>query len=445
MFKQFLLVLFLVAQPPMVNAAVPDISGTYSISSNQTLDTCDDLGQYYGTRTVITQTGSSFSLTDSWSESDGDNGIFNINGSIYSDGNITGSYTHNGYESDGFLEKEENGTINGSIKTINNPLTFTIFISGIKTRFNADGSVNSTCQVKYILKLTRTSAPPTVEAEAPTAENDPTGQVIVINPVDTQVPSDSGTIPDVTAVITLENSSSTINRADDSIIEVQPKTIVTLNPVVETTNTNTLVRGEITTTVDCTKTNDYEVRTALADIKVSGSCSSVQRVNNNAKFTTNYSQNGVDATLKVTVISGTVDVTDREGNTFILNAGDEKIIQKRVPRTQWVLPIDEDKLYGGKDNFLIWTQFPEAASYMMEFNLPSPVFAEQNVSTPQFTKQVIPLAGYIEFEGLALLTLPLPKGVDGLVLELRIFALDNKGNIIGESVSSDSSSVTLTD
>jgi len=300
------------------------------------------------------------------------------------------------------------------------------------------------CQGNGNFELTRSS----ITSKIPLADlEDPTGQVVVLTPVDVQTPSDSGTIPDVTAVITLENSNSTITRADDSIVEVQPKTIVTLNPVVETTNINTLVRGEITTTVDCTKTNDYEVRTALADIKVPGSCSAVQRVNNNAKFTTNYSQNGVDATLKVSVISGTVEVIDREGNTFILNAGDEKTITSRVPRTQWVIPIDDDKLYSGKDNFLIWTQYPNAASYQMEFNLPNPVFSEQNASVPQFTKQILPLpaGSYAEFEGLALLTLPLPKGADGLVLELRIFALDASGNIIGESVSSDSAKATLTD
>jgi len=43
------------------------------------------------------------------------------------------------------------------------------------------------------------------------------------------------------------------------------------------------------------------------------------------------------------------------------------------------------------------------------------------------------------------LTLPLPKGADGLVLELRIFALDATGNVIGESVSSDSTVATMTD
>jgi len=79
--------------------------------------------------------------------------------------------------------------------------------------------------------------------------------------------------------------------------------------------------------------------------------------------------------------------------------------------------------------------------------LPNPVFSEQNASVPQFTKQVVPLpaSSYAEFEGLAIFPLPLPKGADGAVLELRMFALDAAGNIIDESVSSDSTKVTVTD
>jgi len=441
-FKQFLLVIFFIVQSSNIFAAVPDISGTYTGTEAGT-DICSDetdSWQELMPDFIIIQTGSFFTVVINATEGNNEYSSMNLSGSVDKSGSLIGDYTST-YNSDNGDYDTGSGTFNGRFNTSNNQLL--ISLTGSYTEFNANGSYHDTCRFTGNYVLTRTSEPPAVEP--PTAENDPKGQVVILTPVDAEAPTDSGTIPDVTAVITLENSSSTINRADDSIIEIQPKTIVTLNPVIETTNTNTLVRGEITTTVDCTKTNDYEVRTALADIKVHGSCSTVRRIDSNAKFTTNYSQNGLDATLKVSVISGTVEVNDREGNMFILNAGDEKIIQKRVPRTQWVLPIDEDKLYGGKDNFLIWTQFPDATSYQMEFNLPTPDFAEQNASVPQFTKQVIPLTAYTEFEGLALLTLPLPKGADGLVLELRIFALDADGNIIGESVSSDSSSVTLAD
>jgi len=262
-----------------------------------------------------------------------------------------------------------------------------------------------------------------------------TGTSFSITPTDAGVLTTSGTIPDIGALLTLDNSSTTIQRNDGSILEIKQKAIATLNP-----ESISIVRGEVTATLAC----NYEVRTALATIT---SCPTTKKAADSAKFTTDYSQSGLDGTLNVTVEAGTVDIVDREGNTHTVTAGNEKTITSRVPRAQWVLPIDEDKLYGGKDNFLIWTQFPNAASYMMEFNLPSPVFAENNVSAPQFTKQVVPLpaGSYAEFEGLALLTLPLPKGADGLVLELRIFALDVVGNIIGESVSSDSAKATLVD
>ncbi len=49
--------------------------------------------------------------------------------------------------------------------------------------------------------------------------------------------------------------------------------------------------------------------------------------------------------------------------------------------------VVKDKLYSGINNILNWTQFPDAASYHMEFNLPNPIFSEQNVSTLQFTMQ----------------------------------------------------------
>jgi len=150
MLKQFLLVLFLVAQSSVIFAAVPDISGTYSIASSQILDTCGDLNQadYTG---VITQTGSKFSMSDSFSHV-----TYSINGSIDSYGNITGSYADNEQHSNDSTEST-NGTISGSIQTINNPLTFTIFISGIATGFNSDSSVSyDDCQKEWTVALKRT-------------------------------------------------------------------------------------------------------------------------------------------------------------------------------------------------------------------------------------------------------------------------------------------------
>jgi len=118
-----------------------------------------------------------------------------------------------------------------------------------------------------------------------------------------------------------------------------------------------------------------------------------------------------------------------------------------VSHVDWVLPVNNDKLYGGKNNLLIWTEHPDAESYMMEFNLPVPAFSEENVSTPEFTKQSIelPVGSFVKFEDLIVFSLPFPDGDYGFMLELRIFALDSAGNVIGESVSSDRNAVFLTD
>jgi len=294
------------------------------------------------------------------------------------------------------------------------------------TRYDSGSNIVLTRDILLTYKMSRiTEQTASVQTTA--------GTSFSITSTDAGLLTTSDTTSDIGALLTLEDSSTTIQRDDGGILEIKQNAIVTLNP-----ESISLIRGEVITTVAC----NYEVYTALATIT---SCPTIKKGADSVKFTTSYSQSGLDGTLKVSVETGTVDVVDREGNTHTVTAGNEKTITSRVPRTQWVLPIDEDKLYGGKDNFLIWTQFPDAASYQMEFNLPTPDFAENNVSVPQFTKQVIPLTGYIEFEGLALLTLPLPKGADGLVLELRIFALDANDNIIGESVSSDSTKATLTD
>jgi len=271
-----------------------------------------------------------------------------------------------------------------------------------------------------------------------------TGQSFSLTPIAYQDPTTSEIIPDTSAILTQKNSTTTLNRGDNSIMEIKQETIVVLNPVNQITNINTLIRGEVTITIDCNNASDYELLTAIANIKVSGSCSSEQK---ETKFTANYSQDGVDGELTVKVILGTLDVTDRNENIYTLIEGDEKVIQDNVPRTSWVLPINKDKIYGGKDNFFIWTEYPEADSYMLELNIPEPVFSEQNASTTEFPDQTATLTSknYIKYDDLIVFILPLPKGADGMVIEMRLFALDEQGKIIGETVASDSCMITIKD
>jgi len=275
-----------------------------------------------------------------------------------------------------------------------------------------------------------------------------TGQTFSLTSVDIKAPAKSDTIPDIGALLTLADSSIKIQRHDGTIVASKAKTVTVLSPAVESDNSIALVRGEVTSTVDCTNAGDYEVRTIAADIKVFGSCSRSQRASTTSEFTTKYGQSDSNGTVTISVTSGSVEITERNGVTSTLTAGQEKTIAYRVPRTDWALPVDGDKIYGGEDNLFIWKEYPGASSYQIEFNLPTPVFSENNVSRPQYQKQVIPLpvGSYAKIDGdLITFNLPLPKGADGLVLEFRIFALDAAGNIIGESVSSDSVSVTVTD
>ncbi|MCU7837216.1 MAG: hypothetical protein KZQ83_18485 [gamma proteobacterium symbiont of Taylorina sp.] len=111
------------------------------------------------------------------------------------------------------------------------------------------------------------------------------------------------------------------------------------------------------------------------------------------------------------------------------------------------MPIDNDKIYGGKNNFFIWTEFTDADSYLLEFNIPGAVFSEENPGSAEYQQQTVVLTSgfYIEYDGLLIFTLPLPKGFDGIVLEVRLFALDTQGNIISETIASDKSTVTVTD
>ncbi|MCU7833909.1 MAG: hypothetical protein KZQ83_01555 [gamma proteobacterium symbiont of Taylorina sp.] len=274
-----------------------------------------------------------------------------------------------------------------------------------------------------------------------------TGEVFLLTSTDASIPNTTSTF-DIGAMFTLKDSSISIRREDGNLSDIQPNTLTVFNPST-TDNSIAIIKGKVTSTVSCVNTNSYDVLTALATVSVSESCSqALSRVSNiPAKFTTDYSQNGLDGTLKVTVISGSVDIIDKNGNISSLSAGEEKTIQERVPRTSWVLPVDNDKMYGGKDNFFTWTEYAGADRYLIEVNLPSPVFYEENPASPEYPEQTLVLTSksYINYDGLVIFVVPLPKGYEGIVLEVRVYALDADDNIIGESVSSDRRTITVKD
>ncbi|MCU7837442.1 MAG: carboxypeptidase-like regulatory domain-containing protein [gamma proteobacterium symbiont of Taylorina sp.] len=288
-----------------------------------------------------------------------------------------------------------------------------------------------------------------------------TGTLITVTPDTVQLnqTGDTPKVQNVLVMLTDQESAVTIERESKVEIEMQEKTIAVFHPTANSESISekqnnepvTLIRGTIASNITC---SNYEVRTSLATMVTLNSCSCFRNISRKqraasgqTKFTTSYEQSGLNASLKVIVNTGTVDIIDKDGNTVTLTAGEEKVINNRVPHTAWVLPIDGDKIYGDKDNLFIWTEYPDAKSYLMEYNFPSPVFAEDNAASTEYPKQSIPLPAstYSKYDGLILFTLPLPKGAHGVLLEVRIFALDAAGNIIGESASSDRSTITIAD
>jgi len=303
-----------------------------------------------------------------------------------------------------------------------------------------------------------------IPAQPPTATiNSIVGELITVTPgnddIQLNTTGETPKVQDVLVMLTEPGSEATIERESKVEIVMQEKTIAIFHPRSENESISeepqiepvTLIRGTMTSNVSC---NHYEVRTALANTLVTNSCSCFRNssahkraTNSQTTFTTAYEQSNLDASFNISVVSGAVEVNDRQGNKYTLSAGEEKTIQNVVAHTSWVLPIDGDKLYGGKSNRLVWTAYPGAASYILEYNLPAPIFAEDNSNSIEYSIQTIAITSdaYTEYDNLIVYNLALGTGLDGTIVEIRIFALDADANIIGESVSSDKSTLTWKD
>jgi len=277
----------------------------------------------------------------------------------------------------------------------------------------------------------------TIEAEVQST----TGQVIAATLVGVANPGASDKVSDVVALVTLDASSTTIIRDDNSVIEVEENTVATLNPSAVTGKSITLVRGKITTTFDCTNNpGAYTVNTPAGTITFPDNCSSNKRAGEtSAKFTTNYSQNGLQGSLVVSVISGSVTVTDRDNNQTVVSAGSDKTISTSIPRSSWVMPIDKDKIYGGQQNLFVWTAYPGASGYILEYNLPNPTFSEDNPTAIEFnnTKVVLRPGAYSEYNGLILFDVFIGSTASKILAEGRVFAIDANNNIISGNQASD--------
>jgi len=252
------------------------------------------------------------------------------------------------------------------------------------------------------------------------------------------------TTPAASALFTQNASQTTITEDDGSQFTAKSNTLVTLHPITQE-NANeqkkiTLLRGTIETNIPSFQ-REYSIVTPLATLIIKPSVAN-RATGNSTQFSTTYDQQGTAGSLNVSVSSGTVTVVKRDGTSETVTGGNEIIITDAVPRSNWVLPIDGDYLEGGKNNMLSWVEYPDAAGYKLEYNFPTPNFAEANPSKVEFSNTTILFTQYQLFEGLVVLNLDIPD-LKGQVVEARIFPVDSAGNEISSSVGSDTGTFTF--
>jgi len=273
------------------------------------------------------------------------------------------------------------------------------------------------------------------------------GDVTTTIPLGTLLVKDS--IPDASTIITSATASATLQEKFGSFVTLRSETIMTRLPLKRFAErelrTLVLTRGKIETRIKG-RERDYKVVTPVASIELKPLNLTNKRASENTEdteFSTEYVQNGDMGELSVSVTSGTVVVTDSE-NTTTVSAGMEYSHSTLTNQTSWVQPADGGTLYGGVENTLGWTMYPDAASYLLEYNFPNPKFSEENPGVPEFLEQSITITPdmYTIYESLVVVNMIMPEIPDSIV-EARVYPMDEDGNIINQAVGSDRTTLTF--
>ncbi len=263
------------------------------------------------------------------------------------------------------------------------------------------------------------------------------------------------TIADATTLITDTDSSATLSERYGSTISMKQKSILNRMPVQTINNREKrrymLLRGKIDTKVSL-QDRDLDILTPNATIRPRLITLPTLRSTDNlavagsttesfdTEFSVQYSQDGLNGTTTISVSSGSVEVTTIDNQSDTIDAGETRAYTQTLPRTSWVQPTDGGVLYEGVDNLFVWMSYPGAQAYIVEYNFPSPEFSDDYTQYPEFEQQVITVTAdmYSIVEDLVVLNVPLEdSGLEGLKMESRIYALDEQGQIISDSVSSD--------
>lgn len=363
------------------------------------------------------------------------------------------------------------------MKKLNNLIAFTLvclmvpFTSAIASSTDGTVMVVHANTITDPATVTPTPTPLTTPTPTPTPTPDPTptptpvaevldltGGAFFVTPVVLNVVESEGNNFDQVGVfLTNPSSSVTISTEDNTNIVLFQNSLLSNSPLFTENgvkvSTSSLIDGKAYISVIVKCLGQYRVETPLATIIVPIDCSNKR--NGRSVFQTEYNQNELNGQLKVSAISGSIQVIDREGTTTNLEAGQDHTIGNIVNRVSWILPVDGDHIYGGQVNTLAWTEYEDAIGYVIEYNSPSPFFAEDNPSTNEFPTllQVFPVGTldangdpypytYIEpVDDVITMEIALPDVHEG-VIETRVFPIDVNGNFLSDSESSDKITVT---
>jgi len=348
---------------------------------------------------------------------------------------------------------EANGTLVFNDTTISGNTSWTW--SGGGERCSGTSTLNGTLLISTFQTPTPvvTPTPTATPSSTPTPSSDPAdmieppndinitddqGDAIVATPI--SIHTTHTDIPLSSSIITDQDDKITLVDESNIQLTINPNSLTTIHPEEIINNVDikkvTLLKGSLDIQIPPVK-KEHRVVTPLATIIVS-SQSTTKRSDENIRYTIDYSQDGLDGDLSISVTNGSVSIIDRHGMIETLSVGKEFKIHQSVNRSHWVLPIDGDFLYSKKENTLCWLAYPNAKAYILEYNFPTPYFSESNPSRPEYLKQAIYFypKDYKVWQGLVIAFINIPD-IAGQLTEARIFALDLNNNILSESVASD--------
>lgn len=266
------------------------------------------------------------------------------------------------------------------------------------------------------------------------------GEAEVETPFGLQTLQPGMSVPECSTITPRPNQTVEIYLGDSSKLKIRPGTVFTTSCGDPTLPQRTLyhLKGVIEYGIRCfTGGGCYRIRTPnIKGIGVRGT-----------EFSIEYSQPGLIGTSTFRVQSGEIEVTDRQGVSTLVGAGQTFVVTDTVPRVTLILPADEDLFIQGMTNTLSWTAFEGAIGYLLEFTLDPPGFSQPNALLPEFPDQTELLmpGAFTQAEDAVRLPFFVPAGSapPGTRVQWRSFPVDAAGRILPGTTASDAFTVVL--